>query len=622
MKPYVDHAREALAAIAIRLDQAPHGQRTAIAKEEAARRGVSLPTLYRQLEALGRDSGRKTRADKGTSKVSPDAARMIAAVIRQGRRLNGKETTGTVQANFVASCAGLGVHASESTINRQLRAQRLSIRAQRIPSPHVEQRTLHPNHIHMVDPSLCLVYYIGKKQHIMTEDRFYKNKPTNIENVKLKVWRYVLVDHASGSITLRYFESKGENQRTLFDFLMWAWQKQDGRTQHGVPVGLMMDPGSANIAQSIGNLCRALDCEPMINKPGQPRAKGAVEVAQNIVERAFESLLKFQPVQSCEELNDYAVAWQEAFNANLIPGVSSRVARPGFAAPQIRIDLWLKIRPEQLRLCPPTHICAQLMHSNAQERTIAPNMRITFRHPQAGRTMVYDVDGIKGLNRKDKVYVQALVYGNFPILVTHTAYNGEDVTTRLEPITEFNEFGVAISSPIIGQEYHAMHKTDADYISEDLDRIAYGTDADGVVRTDEEIAKAIAKRERPFAAMDLRPLDLLKGVTQRTNLPKRGTPLVPKAPEIQAPRENPLEAAGIALNVPSEATFAVRRLNTFEAASELQRLLCDAWTAETYQQLVEWFPDGLPEDQLQEVVDRMQAAAQRGRMQIINGGAA
>ena len=88
-----------------------------------------------------------------------------------------------------------------------------------------ELRSLHPNHVHQIDPSLCLLYYTpGGKQHLMTESKFYKNKLDAYAKVKLKCWRYVRYDHASGVVDVRYYEAEGENQdQFVMNTLTGAW---------------------------------------------------------------------------------------------------------------------------------------------------------------------------------------------------------------------------------------------------------------------------------------------------------------------------------------------------------------------------------------------------------------
>lgn len=617
---YIDPYRDALGALARSLAALPHGQRRSHIERAAPLLGKSVATVYRDLKAMvGYDSGRKQRSDKGTSKCSIAQARLIAAFAKVGTRDNAKETISTPQGLYLLGQTPLASQVSVATANRVLRREKLNAKARRIPAPHVELRSLHPNHVHQVDPSLCLVYYLRGKQHVMAADKFYKNKMDAYAKVKLKVWRYVLTDHASGSIVVRYFESAGEDQRTLFQFLMWAWQQQEGRTVYGVPKLLMMDPGSANTAKSIENLCESLDTVLQINEPGQPRAKGSVENAQNIVERHFESLLKIQPVETVEELNEAALAWQEAFNGDLIDGRECRLKRDGFSVPRVRMDLWLTIKSEQLRICPPTMICAQLMNGKIETRTVNGKLRIGFKHPQAAYTMYYNVRGIDGVCAGDKLQVQPMLYGRGVLLVKVQTATGDIVSHRLNPIEDFNEYGVSNSSPVIGQEYHSLPTTPAERSNAELDRLAYGIDADGVVRTDEEIEAAKKKRVTPFAYMDLKPLDSLKRIAKRTNLPKRGTAIEPHIDEVAPLRTDWMEKEGLSINVPDVMNAPATRLDHIEIAQRVISIIGSLWTPDKFALLQQLYPDGCSEEELPAVAEDIR---RRSRMQIITGGAA
>jgi len=93
------------------------------------------------------------------------------------------------------------------------------------------------------------------------------------------VWRYVRYDHASGSLDVRYFEAAGENQRSLFEFLLWTWGEQPNRVSHGRPTRLLWDKGSANTS---GAICRLLDALGVVHEthaPTTPGSKAALKTA-------------------------------------------------------------------------------------------------------------------------------------------------------------------------------------------------------------------------------------------------------------------------------------------------------------------------------------------------------
>ena len=251
--------RQQLSTIATAIEGAPHGTRSAVVAEHAQTLHVAPQTLYRMLEReIGWTSGRKTRADKGSTCVATESLEFAAALQRTTRRQNGKQTMHAPMTKMVAARAGIEIGVTASRLQTLLRERGLDTDAQARATPHVSMRST-PNQCHQVDPSLCLIYYSPSgEQRIVRDDQSYKNKPDFWNKVKLKVWRYVLIDHASHWICVRYFEARGETQDSLFHFLMHAWQKADGRTFHGVPKFLMLDPGSANTAKSVcWSICQA-----------------------------------------------------------------------------------------------------------------------------------------------------------------------------------------------------------------------------------------------------------------------------------------------------------------------------------------------------------------------------
>ena len=75
------------------------------------------------------------------------------------------------------------------------------------------------------------------------------------------------------------------------------------------------------------------------HEPGNARAKGAVENANNLVEKLFESRILLEPVGSVDELNQAVEHWQDAYNADQIPGYNARHNRHK----QSRLSIWQRI---------------------------------------------------------------------------------------------------------------------------------------------------------------------------------------------------------------------------------------------------------------------------------------
>lgn len=507
---------EQLAAIARRLDAMPHRERSSFMDAQAETIGVSKNTLYGWLKTkVGWDSGRKRRADAGTTSVPAETLSMVGGMQKSAIRKNGKLLLPTTVASSIVQNNGIEVPVSNAHLNRLMRQRRISANQQRIATPHVNMRSEHPNHVHQVDPSLCVLYYLNGRQHMMEADQFYKNKLENYAKVKLKIWRYVLTDHASAYIVPWYVEAAGESPENLFEFLMFAWSKRGDRDFHGVPRLLIWDKGSANTAAVIKNLLAPLEVEHIAHTKGNARAKGSVEGGNNLVEIQFESRLKFSPVESVAELNDAGLAWANAYNANCIPHQDTRLRRAGLAQPMARSDLWHLITAEQLRLLPDIEICRQLLRGAAVTRKVRGDMTIPFKHPQADRSLVYSLRGCDAVNVGDEVTVEPLVYGESAIVVSVPRYDGETLQHKVEPVSNYDQFGRSMDAPKFGESFQAQPDTEQVKAGKALDRVAYGD------LPEQELTKAKDKAV-PFGGR----LDThahLKEVELPTYLPRKGT---------------------------------------------------------------------------------------------------
>lgn len=566
--------REYLNNVAIKLDNVGHGQRGPVLDEAQAFLGVSRQTIYRQLKTVcGWSSERKVRTDKGKMSVSTDSLLALATLSRESVRDNGKQTMFTTTARGILEQNGHEINVSNATLNRLMRQRKLNAKAQQVANPVQSLRALHPNHVHEIDPSLCLIYYMKNKQHIMRDRDFYKNKLENYAKVKYKVWRYTLYDKASGMIIPWYVEAAGENQHSLFQFLMFAWGKQDGRLFHGVPQLLYWDKGSSNTSSAIKNLLENLEVKYLEHEAGNARAKGGVENANNIVETQFESRLKFQPVSSIDELNHAAMNWAEAYNANRLPGQDTRLRRIGLAEPVSRQSLWQHITAEQLRILPSVEICQALMASREQERQVKADLTISFKHPQADSSLIYSLKGLDGITVKDKVSVRSLVYGDCAIQIEVPRYDGEALIYRVEPDRNFDKFGQRLDAPVIGEEYKSKGDTEIEQAAKAMDQVAYPD------MTEDEIKKAKQKQIAPFGGK-LNTLSYLGDINHPSYFEQKGN-------EIETPEH--LKPAITTLTL----TAALMRIT-----SSIGRRL----TIDENQWLSARYRDGVPADSLDSLI--------------------
>ena len=487
-----------LADLARRLDTERHGRRRALIEEAAGMLGWSYARVYRQLRRrLAWSSGRRTRADKGTTSQPADALATVASMQRQSIRKNGKQVLHLPTALSIAATNGAKVAVSRPQFGRLLRDRKLDARAQQLDRPAQSMRSLHPNHVHQVDPSLCLLYFLNGEQRIMRDDQeLYKNKLDKYIKIQAKIWRYVLYDHASSYIDTWYVEARGESSGNLFDALMHFWGRQDGRPFHGAPKILIWDKGSANTSHPVKNFLRAIDVRDIAHAAGNPRAKGGVEGANNIVECKFESRLRFEPVQSVAELNRAAAAWANAFNANLIPHEDTRLNRPGLPEPVARYDLWFTIRTDELRVLPDAEKCKLFLEGKSAERKVSRGLSITYKHPLQARDeppKSYELAGFDGICAGDKVEVSPLVFGDCEVYVRAKRYDGADLEYRVKPLNFDPQYGFRADAPVFGEEYRAKPDTEIERQGKRLDRLAYPG------RTLAEIQKSKDKNEAPFS---------------------------------------------------------------------------------------------------------------------------
>lgn len=558
-----------------RIVAAPHGAATTLVREFAQMIGKHPDTIYSWLRAhAGYTSGRKKRSDAGTTSLADNALAMIAAAKREGIRGNGKATLPTAVAMNIAHTNGIEINVSESRVNALMRDRKLDAASQRVARNHIVLRSLYPNHMHQIDPSLCLLYYGPCGQSIMRDEEFYKNKPAALDKVKLKVWRYVRYDHASGAIDVRYFEAAGENQRSLFDFLLYTWGQQPMRLSHGVPRMLLWDKGSANTSFGIRNLLDALGVDHRTHAAGHSWGKGGVEQGNNLVETHFESRLRFEPVESVEQLNDAAARWVRDFNANAITHVDCRITRDS-GVPMVRDDLWQMIMrtPEALIEMPPREVCQWFMSGQEQTRTVR-DLRISFAHPELGRAAVYDLRAwAELLGNGQKVRITPLLTQGGAVRVEIERLGKEPLLVQVEPERDFDDFGRPLSAPVAGQEYARAKQTAAEAAANTLSEAAWGAgvSADGA----EQLR---AKQARPFAH-----LNEGRGLVAHSQLGKADLPvrLVPTAQEMQTPEVIAMQTrtVQIMLTIP-------------EAVRAIKARLAEAAPPDLYSQIKAAFPGG------------------------------
>lgn len=569
-----------LAKVADQLRTAGHGHKDAIAESAAKVLGCSVPTLYRRLRESGWQSGRKVRTDKGDSRVPYDELVELSAMWAacSARRMNGKWVRTIDDAISMARTNGrLSVDISGATALRLMRLHGLHREQVSAPTPHVQMRSLHPNHVWQVDPSLCVVYYSQRDGvRVLDEREFNKNKPAHVARLTpLRVWRYVAVDHYSGALFARYYEAAGENQDTLFQFLMDAMAPADPRhILRGVPHCLVWDAGSANTSYGIQQLLTALLVRHWPHVPGNARAKGSVEKGNDIVECRFEGRLAFQTVPTVEQLNAHLADWLVAFNA------TQEHTRHGHT----RYGLWQTITQGQLRFCPPVETCRTLLTSRPETRTVRGDLRIQYAVKNHGSAS-YSVEHIPGIRVGDQVEVVVHAYRAPAICVLQRDEENRLRFIECDPV-ETDEAGFEVAAPVFGENYKRKADTAADEARKAQAEAAYGT------RDVAEAEKLRAKGTPAFGGA----IDPFKDVREAA---------------AQAPSH--LVRRGTELHLPNPVQIEVKPLSLVEALRNLRDWLGRPISPAERERITQWYPQGVPETELQDIVNRLSQPVQEER---------
>lgn len=447
------------------LEQARNGEKDAVISSYEHLTGKSAQTLYRIAKRHGYNTERKPRGDKGKSIITRDQAAYVAGLMEATAREIKGQIMPVGVALDIAGQRGIIEHGAISShrMGAILRAHGMDKKTLSAPAPRTMMRSLYPNHVHVFDASICIQYYLknGKGLSIMDERKFYKNKPQNFKAVKNHIIRYVLADHFSHALYVKYYYAAGENKESVFDFLLSAWGAKGCAKLpfRGVCEFLLMDAGSANICKPMGHFLAGLGIRTPESLPHNPSRQGSAEVAQNIVETNFECRLGIQPAYSIEELNTWALDWTAYFNATRIH------KRHGLT----RTQCWLKIAHDQLRELPDRELLTALFASPSAERTVTPQYVISYR--PSGRkyeALTYSLSHVPEITPGSKVTVmlRPLIWPEIGVIWQGREYAVKPIETGID--------GFASDAAVIGEDYKAVPETPAQRFKKEAENLAYG----------------------------------------------------------------------------------------------------------------------------------------------------
>lgn len=480
------------------LREAKSNERKAVLIRYGEQYGLSTKRLYEIAGNFGFKSGRKTRWDKGVGVLAEEQIDFVAATIHK----TGRENKGPIMPveNAMEFAIDNGImtrgEVSVGAMQRILREREMDKKRLNAPTPHVDMRSLHPNHVHLVDVSTCIQYYLddgGMK--IMRQDEFYKNKFENFKKVKTPLQRYILTDHFSGFMFIKYYLSAGETAENLFDFLCCAWEAKGEANFpfHGAPFAMLMDGGCRAKARAMGDgFWDGLDIKIIPGTPGNSRRQGSVEVSHNIWEMWFETRLRIDPATTLEDLNRKARGFCIWMNAT----------REHTRTRMTRLSCWLMIKQEQLRELPERSVLQDLMNKPEEERTVT-NYRISFEGKEFNLKHARIPHG-------SKVKVIKNIWKWKDGIIT-VSYNNQLYEAQAIEKLPAELGGFSANAAIIGQQYKSQPETATQKAVKRLDELATGS-------------RQPDKKAMPFAG-----LNAFEGFADKVGklvtIPKRSTPI-------------------------------------------------------------------------------------------------
>lgn len=555
------------------------GERGDMVKNMASALGVSVQTGYRYLERYAAwASGKKPRRDKGETCVPESLCRKIAELMLFPRA-NGKQIMTLKLAVNIAKSSGEGIADPETgeitmpsveTISRAMRQYGCHPEQLKKGKPTGRVRSLHPNHTWLLDASVCILYRIrGTKRVVFLDERSYNaKKPKNLVEIgNRRIVRYVVVDHTSNAFYVRYEQAAGETAegvlRTLIEFIT---DRGHHDPAHGLPCILYTDPGPANTSSLVAGFCAQLDIRLIHHAPGAANATGAVEVHQDIIERQFESRLRFMDVPGVEYLQAEADRWRRHFCARV---EHSRLKTT-------RNNAWLTIKEEQLRTVP-RDVLEAIAQWKTERRNVGTDFVISVNTHTSHGVRSYDLRELAyhGLSARESVRVLLNPFKAPEIVAVMDMPDGTEKRFNIAPM-ETDQYNQDLSAPVFGEGYRAMPKTHSEKVLEEIKKQAYGVDSA------EEAERLHNAGKRPSSVTnimaDVKEAPLYLG---RTGQPAK----------VAAPTAEPMPMSRVA--------FALM----------MKREHPDVWNDTNAAACMEWlsfrYPDTVPGSEIEKVIAKM-----------------
>lgn len=531
------HYLQRLVAIAAQAQQAGHGNKEPIYQQAMQDLGVSRAKLLADLKQVTVGVNRKRRSDAGKVLLEREEAVVLGAVLSEGYRKNRKKitavttgiamlrTSGLISATKLDKETGEMIKLSDSAIARGLRAHGLHPEQLQQATPHTPLRSEHPNYCWQVDTSVCVLYYLPDNSTALMElDKavHYKNRPDKLGAIeRFRVIRYVVADHRTGFLAYRYYPHSESGENTV-RFLAWAMaEKDNGNPFHGRPMQIMVD-GGATAGGLVRRFCQVMGIELIVNQAYNPRAKGAVEKGNHLIETSFEQALRFHSPRPAnfDQLNALADEYQFWWNGTAI---HSRTKKTRLAA-------WMTITDQQLIKTPNAAVLLSLATEKPATPKVNGDLTVQFK------TRTWDVSHLPNVMINEKITVHWHPFSENAAMALVIDENGQEVHIAL-PEKIKDDFGQFLDAPVIGKEYKSHADTLIDKNRKEVQRLSTGADSLA------EVSKKQADKHRIPLAGQADPFKASREAEPPIYLPQRGTEIELAVPQHQELKNNAIKIA-------------------------------------------------------------------------------
>ncbi|MFQ5627888.1 MAG: hypothetical protein ACE5I1_03940 [bacterium] len=257
------------------------------------------------------------------------------------------------------------------TFNRHLRQQGISRRLNKQDLRLYQNfQAPFPNHTHQIDATVSQQFYITEDFRIEYDGllkEYYAKKKGRQKDKRMLYLLLLIDDHSRAT----YGEFSASNHTfSWMNFLYNAWKiKEDagGFPFHGLPKFIYTDQDPIFKSKKFQKTMQILlgKKRVIMHEPGNPRAKGKVERAFQVMQE-FEKVTKGCKWQSLEEAN--------ADLFDYLYKVNNRVHSRTKMAP---FESWINIPAERLLAVPDEEIF-RILHMDADWRNINKNMTISL----------------------------------------------------------------------------------------------------------------------------------------------------------------------------------------------------------------------------------------------------